>query len=54
MRTTILGAVIAALVGGLLYTIIGIIPGTDETATMVPITIILVLAGAPAGVLLCA
>ena len=51
MMTTILGAVIAALVGGLLYTIIGIIPGTDETATMVPITIILVLAGAPAGVL---
>ena len=50
--TSILLAVAAALVGGFLYTIIGIIPGTDETATMVPITIILVLAGAPVGTLL--
>ena len=49
--TTILLAVAAAVVGGMLYTLVGIIPGTDETATMVPITIILVLAGAPAGVL---
>lgn len=48
---TILLAILAAVGGGLLYTIIGIIPGTDETATMVPITIILVLAGAPAVVL---
>lgn len=40
-------AVLLVLAGGLLYTIIGIIPGTDETATMVPITIILVLAGVP-------
>lgn len=51
MVQTILLAIVAALVGGLLYTIIGIIPGTDETATMVPITIILVLMGLPAGVL---
>ena len=51
MVTTILMAIAAAVVGGLLYTIVGIIPGTDETATMVPITIILVLAGAPVGVL---
>lgn len=49
--TTILLAIGAAALGGLLYTLVGIIPGTDETATMVPITIILVLAGAPAGVL---
>lgn len=49
--TTILLAIGAAVLGGLLYTLVGIIPGTDETATMVPITIILVLAGAPAGVL---
>lgn len=40
-------AVLLVLAGGLLYSIIGIIPGTDETATMVPITIILVLAGVP-------
>ena len=51
MLTTILLAIVAAVAGGFLYTIVGIIPGTDETATMVPTTIILVLAGAPAGVL---
>lgn len=47
----ILIAIVLALAGGLLYTIVGIIPGTDETATMVPITMILVLAGVPAGAL---
>ena len=51
MIVTILLAILAAVAGGFLYTIVGIIPGTDETATMVPTTIILVLAGAPAGVL---
>ena len=51
MIMTILLAIVAAVAGGFLYTIVGIIPGTDETATMVPTTIILVLAGAPAGVL---
>lgn len=51
MLTEILIAIAVALAGGLLYTIVGIIPGTDETATMVPITIILVLAGLPAGAL---
>ncbi len=51
MMTAILIAILAAVAGGLLYTIVGIIPGTDETATMVPITIILVLAGLPAGAL---
>jgi putative tricarboxylic transport membrane protein len=40
-----LQAFIAAVVGGILYSIIGIIPGTDETATMAPITLILVLLG---------
>lgn len=35
----------AAVIGGLLYSIIGIIPGTDETATMAPVTLILVLLG---------
>lgn len=51
MLTEVLIAIAVALAGGLLYTIVGIIPGTDETATMVPITIILVLAGLPAGAL---
>lgn len=41
----------AAFVGGLIYTIIGIIPGTDETATMVPVTLVLVLMGLPPVVL---
>lgn len=41
----ILQSVLAAIVGGLMYTIIGIIPGTDETATMAPITLVLVLTG---------
>src|SRR5690625_3437097 len=41
----LLQAVIAATLGGLIYTIIGIIPGTDETATMAPITLVLVLTG---------
>ena len=52
MVVTILLAILAAVAGGFLYTIVGIIPGTDETATMVPTTIILVLAGTPAEVLL--
>ncbi len=51
MLTEILLAILVAIAGGMLYTIVGIIPGTDETATMVPITIILVLAGLPAGAL---
>ncbi|MCR1899839.1 tripartite tricarboxylate transporter permease [Irregularibacter muris] len=38
-------AFLAAFVGGILFSIIGIIPGTDETATMAPLTLILVLLG---------
>ena len=49
--TTILMALVAAVLGGLIFTIVGIIPGTDETATMVPLTIILILAGVPVGAL---
>ncbi|WP_026896134.1 tripartite tricarboxylate transporter permease [Clostridiisalibacter paucivorans] len=41
----ILQAFLASVVGGILYSIIGIIPGTDETATMAPVTLILVLLG---------
>ena len=43
MLMDILFALIAAVAGGFLYTIVGIIPGTDETATMVPTTIILAM-----------
>lgn len=41
----LLEAVIVALIGGTLYTIVGIIPGTDETATMAPPTLVLVMLG---------
>lgn len=45
MITLIIQAFLAAFLGGIMYSIIGIIPGTDETATMAPITLILVLLG---------
>lgn len=41
----VLQSILAAFIGGIVYTIIGIIPGTDETATMAPITLVLVLTG---------
>ncbi|KDE72374.1 hypothetical protein FUSO7_08300, partial [Fusobacterium necrophorum BFTR-2] len=39
----IVGAFLISFLGGILYSIVGIIPGTDETATMAPITLVLVL-----------
>jgi len=39
----IAGAFLAAFLGGIIYSIVGIIPGTDETATMAPVTLVLVL-----------
>lgn len=41
----IVQALILSLAGSFIFTIIGIIPGTDETATMAPLTLILVLLG---------
>jgi len=41
----LLGMVMAALAGTVLYTILGIIPGTDETAVIAPVTLALVLLG---------
>ena len=41
----ILEAFIAAFIGGVIFTIVGIIPGTDETATMAPLTLVLILLG---------
>lgn len=52
MIILILKAFIAAFVGGLIFTFIGIIPGTDETATMAPLTLVLVLLGLEPAVLL--
>lgn len=41
----IIQMIIAAVVGAILYTLIGVAPGTDETAVLAPVTIALVLAG---------
>ena len=38
-------AIIVAIIGGIIFSIIGVIPGTDETATMAPLTLVLVLMG---------
>ncbi|EQB38946.1 tripartite tricarboxylate transporter TctA family protein [Virgibacillus sp. CM-4] len=35
----------ASVIGAILYTIIGIAPGTDETAVLAPVTLVLVLSG---------
>jgi hypothetical protein len=43
----------AAIGGALLYTIIGVIPGTDETAVLAPIFLAFVLLGMEPRVLLC-
>jgi len=45
MLAAVLGAVV-------LYTFIGFIPGTDETSVLAPVTLAIVLAGAPAHVVL--
>ncbi|MCO7125177.1 tripartite tricarboxylate transporter permease [Sporolactobacillus shoreicorticis] len=49
----LLEMIVAAVAAALIYTIIGIIPGTDETAVLVPVTLILVLAGIQPVVVLC-
>lgn len=41
----LLQALLVAIFGGILFSIIGVIPGTDETATMAPLTLVLVLIG---------
>ena len=40
-------ALLFALLGATIFTIIGLISGTDETAIMVPITLLVILLGAP-------
>lgn len=43
--TLILEMITASVIGAILYTIIGIAPGTDETAVLAPVTLVLVLTG---------
>lgn len=41
----IIQLIAASVAGSILYTIIGIAPGTDETAVLAPVTLVLVLSG---------
>lgn len=41
----ILQMIMAAVLAAIIYTIIGIAPGTDETATIAPVILALVLMG---------
>ncbi|MRH44436.1 tripartite tricarboxylate transporter TctA family protein [Aquibacillus halophilus] len=41
----IIEMITAALLGAVIYTVIGIAPGTDETAVLTPVTLVLVLTG---------
>jgi len=45
--------IIAAVIGAVVYTLIGVAPGTDETAVLAPITLAIVLMGAHPAVILC-
>lgn len=40
-------SIILAIVGAVLFTLIGLVSGTDETAIMVPFTLLVILLGAP-------
>ncbi|WP_232710959.1 hypothetical protein [Halomonas sp. 141] len=48
----LLQMLIAALIGVVVYTAIGVAPGTDETAVLAPVTLALVVAGIPLPVVL--
>lgn len=43
--TTLLMMVVAALFGTIAYTLLGVIPGTDETAVLTPVTLAIALTG---------
>lgn len=40
-------AILFALIGAIVFSLIGLISGTDETAIMVPLTLLVILLGAP-------
>lgn len=43
--TLLLSMIVAALFGSFLYTLLGVIPGTDETATIAPVVLAVALSG---------
>lgn len=47
MITTILVALAMGLLGALVFSAIGLVSGTDETATLAPLTLLVVLVGTP-------
>jgi putative tricarboxylic transport membrane protein len=42
-----LTALVFAIIGGVLFSLIGLVSGSDETATMVPFTLLVILLGVP-------
>ena len=40
-------AILMALIGALVFSLIGIVSGTDETATIAPLTLVVILLGVP-------
>jgi hypothetical protein len=52
ITTLILQMILAAVIAAIIYTIIGAAPGTDETATIAPVTLVLVLSGIQPAVIL--
>ncbi|MGV3488587.1 MAG: tripartite tricarboxylate transporter permease, partial [Tuberibacillus sp.] len=45
--TLIVVSILLAVVGGILFSLIGLVSGSDETATMVPFTLLVILLGTP-------
>ncbi|AXI10255.1 hypothetical protein CUC15_15520 [Oceanobacillus zhaokaii] len=45
--STLMIAIVFAIIGGVLFTLIGVVSGSDETAVLVPFTLIVVLLGTP-------
>ena len=41
----ILTALVVALISALIFAFLGVVPGTDETATLAPLTLVVVLWG---------
>lgn len=50
--TLIFQMILAAIMAAIMYTIIGVAPGTDETATIAPVILVLVLSGLQPAVIL--